>query len=398
MMRVILPLLSLLVLAPLTAQAKIPHDKIKIGVLQDPSAADAAGPGSGGIVAAQLAAGDFEVHAFKDEAEILPGTIHGSTNQVLDKVRDWLDKEHVAAVLSSAGPGIDAEIAKMVAKRHRTLLVAADDEAAGGGSCWPNAIVWGAGAVPRARAIGQAIAPRGNGQWFLLSDQSPAGLAGQMALRAAAQAAGGKIVGEADNVVGGADPGKIVPKIAAANAQVVALAETGGDLKQILRSDLLTGLPYATTFVALDARIADIDDAGPAAANGLIVVAPYYWNSDDHTRDFARRWSDSMEGEHVTENAAEIYAATLSFLNAAKAANDVDAAKVLAELRRAPIRDTLFGTVTVRGDGRVLYNLNVYRVKTPDEIQARWAYYRKIATIRGAQAFPAKACGGTPAD
>ena len=398
MERGILPLLALLLLAPLTAHGKLPDDKIKIGVLQDLPAPDTTGSGSGGIVAAQLAASDFEVHAFKDDAEIIPGTTRGTTDEVLNQVRDWLDKEHVAAVLSSAGPLVDAEIAKLVAQRHRTLLVAADKEAASSKFCSPNVIVWGAGAAPRARAISQAIALHAGNQWFLLADQSPRGLAGKIALQSVAQAGGDKIVGEADNVVGGADLGKVMPQIAAANAQVVALVESDWDLVEILRSAMLAGLPHATTLVAPYARTVDIDDAGPATANGLIVVAPYYWDTDDRTRDFAHRWSDRMPGRHVTENAAEIYAATLSFLHAAQAADDVDAGKVLAELRRAPINDSLFGTASVRSDGRVVYDLNVYRVKTPDAIQARWAYYSKVATIPAAQAFPPTACGNTPTD
>jgi branched-chain amino acid transport system substrate-binding protein len=398
MSRMILPLFSLLLLVPLVAQAKIPDDKIKIGVLQDLPAPDAADAGNGGVVAAQLAAGDFDVHALRDDAEIIPGTTRGTTDQVLNQVRDWLDKEHVAAVLSSAGPLVDAEIAKLVAQRHRTLLVTANGEAASGNFCSPNMIVWGAGAAPRALAIGQAIAPHAGNRWFLLADQSPHGLAGQTALQSVVQAGGGKIVGEADNVVGGADLGKVMPQIAAANAQVVALVESDWDLVEILRSAMLMGLPHATTLVAPYARIADIDDAGPAAANGLIVVAPYYWDTDDRTRDFAHRWSDRMSGWHATENAVEVYAATLSFLHAAQAADDVDAGKVLAELRRAPINDSLFGTASVRSDGRVAYDLNVYRVKTPDAIHTRWAYYSKVATIPAAQAFPPAACGSTPTE
>ncbi len=397
MARTILPLLSLLLLLPPAAQAKIPDDAIKIGVLQDLPAPYAAGSGNGGIVAAQLAAGDFDVHALKDNAEILPGTAH-DTPTMLAQVRDWLDKEHVAAVLSSAGPMVNAEIAQMVTQRHRTLLVAASDEGNSGRLCSPDVIVWSAGAVPRARAISQAIAPHGGGQWFVLADQSPAGVTAETALQEAAAASGGKVVGESDNAVGGADLGKAMPKISAAKAQVVALAESDGDLVEILRSALLAGLPHATTLVAPYARIADIDDAGPAAANGLIVAAPFYWDTDDRTRDFARRWSDRMSGQHVTGHAAEVYAATLSFLNAAKAADDVDARKVLPELRHAPIKDTWFGTASIRGDGRVVYDLNVYRVKPPDQIQARWDYYSKVATIPGARAFAPSACSGSPTD
>ena len=127
-------------------------------------------------------------------------------------------------------------------------------------------------------------------------------------------------------------------------------------------------------------------------AQGLVVVAPFYWDANAETRRFARRWDDRMPGAHVTSNAAEIYAATLSFLRAAKAVDDVDAGKVLAELRRAPIKGTLFGDVTVRSDGRVVHDLGVYGVKRPGEIQQRWAYYDQLAMIQGAAAFPPAAC------
>ena len=397
MPRTILPLLSLLLVLAAAAQAKIPDDKIKIGVLQDLPAPYAAESGSGGVVAAQLAAADFEVRAFKDDAEILPGTIHAAPEAIFDQVRDWLDKEHVAAVLSSAGPMVDAEIAKMVTQRHRTLLVAETDDGISGKLCSPDVVVWGAGVAARARAVSMAVAPHG-GQWFVLADQSPAGLAGQEALQAAAEATGGKVVDTADNVVGGADLGRVLPTIDAAKPQVVALAESDGDLVKILRNALLVGLPHDTILAGPYARIADIDQAGPAVANGLIVAAPFYWDTDGHTRDFARRWSDRMEGRHVTANAADVYAAALSFLNAVKAADDVDASKVLPVLRHAPIKDTLFGTATVRSDGRVLYDLNVYRVKVPDQVQAPWEYYTKVATIDGVQAFPPTSCGGKPTD
>jgi branched-chain amino acid transport system substrate-binding protein len=389
----VIPLLSLVVLLlPVAALAEIPQDKIKIGVLEDlpePYAADA---GNGGIVAAQLAAADFERKAFKEDAEILPGTTRGSPDKVLDRVRDLLDKEHVAAVLSSAGPLLDSQIAKMVAQRHRTLLIAGGDDDASETQCTPGVVVWSAGATARARALSLAVEPRGGSNWYILADESPLGVAVQAALQKAAEQDGGKIVGESDNVLGGANLSRVMPKIGAANPQVVALAEDDGDLEDVLRSALLAGLPHTASLVAPYARLTDIDQAGPATANGLIVAAPYYWDTDDRTRDFARRWGDRILAQHVTENAAEVYAATLSFLNAAKAADDVDSGKVLQELRRAPIKDTLVGTASIRADGRVVYDLTVYRVKTPDQIQARWAYYSKVTTIPGAQAFPRQAC------
>ena len=181
-------------------------------------------------------------------------------------------------------------------------------------------------------------------------------------------------------------------RISAAEPQAVALTQSDGDLVDLIRASHTMTLPFQATFVAPNARLADIDQAGPAVAQGLVVVTPFYWDANDETRRFARRWSDRMQGAHVTASAAEIYAATLSFLRAAKAVDDVNADKVLANLRQAPIKGTLFGNVTVRPDGRVVHDVGIYRVKRPGEIQQRWAYYDQLATIPGAAGVPPSAC------
>ena len=212
------------------------------------------------------------------------------------------------------------------------------------------------------------------------------------ALGAALPSFGAQRVGQTETVVAQPDLAQAEHDIAQANAQVVAFSEGAGDLVASLRAAGLDGWRHQATLVAPLARIADIDHAGPAAAEGLVVVAPSYWDSNDATRAFARRWSDRMAGEHVTENAAEVYAATLSFVQAAKAADAVDSATVMRELRRAPIRHTMFGTVTIRADGQAVHDIGVYRVKTPAEIRHRWEYYQTIARVPGDRVFAA-GCG-----
>jgi branched-chain amino acid transport system substrate-binding protein len=156
------------------------------------------------------------------------------------------------------------------------------------------------------------------------------------------------------------------------------------------------------TPATLFGRITTVDDAGPVQAEGLVVVAPFYWDANDRTRRFARRWSDRMEGRHATGNAAAVYAATLCFLRAAKAADDVDADKVLPELKRAPLKDSLLGAVTIQSDGQAVFDFGVYRVKAPSRIQQRWAYYDRLAETPGRQVFAGNAnpggdagCAGT---
>jgi branched-chain amino acid transport system substrate-binding protein len=383
---------ALLLVAPVGSRAKIPGDKIKIGILQDQPEPFATETRNGAVVAAQLAASDFEKEFQKGDGEILAGVTAGSHDAVLAQVRDWLDKEHVDAIVSSSGLLIDRAIAPMVARRHRTLLVTSNE--AGGGStlCSLNAVIWGDGPLARARVLAQALILRGTKRWFVLTDRSPAGLADRAALDKAVAANGGERVGEIDDVDGAAALGGVQARISAAEPRAVVLTQSDGDLVDLIRAAHTMTLPFQTIFVAPNARLADIDQAGPAAAQGLVVVAPFYWDANAETRRFARRWDDRMPGEHVTSNAAETYAATLSFLRAAKAVDDVNAEKVLAELRRAPIKSTLFGDVSVRRDGRVVHDLGIYSVKRPGEVQQRWAYYDRLAIVKGASAFPPATC------
>ncbi len=383
-----LPVLML----PAVSQGKLPEDKIKIGILQDVAPPATGETGNGAIAAAQMAASDFGTEFLKGDAEILPGTTDGSTQATRDQVRDWLDNQHVAAVLSSAGPLVDRQIARMVAQRHRTLLVASADADPDAALCSPDAIIWGTGPAARARALAQALAPRAVKRWLVLADRTPTSIAGQAALHDAVATTGGQIIDVINDVGSSVALAKAQPKIEAADPQIVVLTEGDGDLVEVIRAARTASLTDRATFAAPHARIADIDQAGVTMAAGLVVVAPFYWDTDAATRDFSRRWNQHMPGSPADDNAAEVYAATLSFLHAAKAVEDISADKVRVELGRAPIRGTLFGTVSVRTDGRVMHDLNVYRVKQPAAIQARWAYYTRLATVPAAAAFPPLSC------
>jgi branched-chain amino acid transport system substrate-binding protein len=381
-----------IMLLPALARAKIPEDKIKIGVLQDLQQPYADATGNGGIVAAQLAAADFEKEYLKGDAEILPDASQGGIDADLDQVRDWLDKEHVAAVLSSAGNALNQRIAKLVEARHRTLLVAEDVAGPAEKLCSPSVVVWSAGTAARVRAMVQVLASQNRRRWYLVVEQDPAGVASEAALQDAVAAVGGQIVGKTQRIVGNVDFSDTLAAIDKANPDAVLLGEGDGELVTTLRSLTLAQPRHPVSLAAPTASLVNIDQAGPAAADGLLVTAAFYWDADQQSRRFAQRWESRMHGQHVTQNAATVYAATLSFLHAAKAADDVDAGKVRAELRRAPIKNTLFGTATVRDDGQALYDLDVYRVKDPDQIQQRWAYYTAVAKVPAAQGFPSSPC------
>lgn len=391
---VLLVLAMAMLLGLPSARAKIPDEKIKIGVLQDLPGPFAGETGEGGIVAAQMAAGDFETEYLRGDAEILPHVSQDSPDKDLEKIREWLDVEHVAVVISSAPAYVNRQIARMVAKRHVSLLVAATDSDMGGVACMPNVVVWGAGPGARVRALARVMVPRGGKQWYVVAQQTTSGLAQKSAMQKAVSDLGGSVAGSIDHPLGETELHGKTEQIAKSKAQVLALAESENDLIAALRRARLSGLSSQMTLVAPYAQTTDVDDAGPSVAQGLLVPAPFYWDTDGRTRKFALDWSSRMQAQPVTENAAEIYAATLSFLRAAKSVDDISADKVLPALRHAPIKDTLFGTVTVRKDGRVMYDMPVYRVKAPNAVQHRWDYFTRIATVPAAQVFPQQQCGG----
>jgi branched-chain amino acid transport system substrate-binding protein len=359
---------------PVAAPARIADDTIRIGVL-----------GTDNVVAAQLAASDFERLHLRANAEV----IAGDADLSMQAMRHWLDIEHVDAVLSLAGPVVDRQVAAAMAPLHRTLLAVETGGSPDEAACLPDTIVWGAGPVARARALVHALPA--DKSWLVLSDQGPVGVAEQAAVQHAVTAAGGVFAGAITGVDRADDLGKVEQPIVAAKPDVVVLTQGDGNLVDVVRATGLAALPLPVTFAAPAASLADIDQIGPAAA-GLVVVSPFYWDANDRSRRFAARWDERAPWSHAGDAAALVYAATSSFLTAALAVNDTDADKVGAELRRAPIRDTLFGTVTVRADGRVLQDVTVYRVKPEAAIEGRWAYYDKVATVPADVAFPPAGC------
>ena len=132
------------------------------------------------------------------------------------------------------------------------------------------------------------------------------------------------------------------------------------------------------------------------AAQGMILSEPFYWDLNDGTRAWSKRFAARMSGKMPTMVQAAAYSATLAYLHAAKAANTIEGDKVVAQMRTAPIQDELFGTVTVRIDGRAVHDMYVFRVKTPAESKGKWDDYNLISTIPGAQAFRPLNDGGCP--
>ncbi|HXT78431.1 MAG TPA: ABC transporter substrate-binding protein, partial [Acetobacteraceae bacterium] len=165
------------------------------------------------------------------------------------------------------------------------------------------------------------------------------------------------------------------------------LADTGADLINAVKQATEFGLTKKQALAGLFTQIVDVDSMGLASAQGLLVTEAFYWDLNDATRAFSRRFAQRFNGRMPTANQAGVYSSVLAYLNAVKAVDTIEGEAVVAELRRAPIHDLLFGTVTIRKDGRAVHDMYTFRVKTPAESKGRWDDYHVVATIPGAQAF-----------
>ena len=198
---------------------------------------------------------------------------------------------------------------------------------------------------------------------------------------------GGKVAGSVKHPLGTTDFSSYLLQAQSSGAKVIAFASTGTDFINAVKQAAEFGVTRGATLVGLFTQIVDVDALGLEAAQGLVVTEAFYWDLNEQTRAFARRFAERMPGRVPTENQAGVYSSVLAYLRAARAADSVEGAKVVAAMKAAPIEDSLFGTVTVRPDGRAVHPMYVFRVKSPAQSKSRWDVYEPVTTIPADQAF-----------
>jgi branched-chain amino acid transport system substrate-binding protein len=203
------------------------------------------------------------------------------------------------------------------------------------------------------------------------------------------------VIGSVSHPLGVTDFGSYLLQAQASGAKVVALADTGADAINAIRQATEFGVVGENArLAALFLQITDIDALGLERANGLTLSEAFYWDLNDATRAFAKRFAERMDGRMPTEDQAGVYSETLAYLRAAKDADTIDGDKVVAAMKKAPIADPLFGRVVVRPDGRATHPMYVFRVKAPAASKGRWDVYDLVETIPADEAFRPMSEGG----
>ena len=386
-------LLALTSLLSTPAAAQFSDSKVVIGVMGDQSGvvADVGGPGS--IKAARMAVADFGGSIDGVPIEIITADHQNKPDIAAAIGREWFDRQGVDAIVDLPHSGAVFGLMTIATEKKRSLLVsgAASVEITGS-RCSPYVTHWTDDTYSLARGTAAALTDQGQKSWFFLTADYAFGHDLEKDATAVVKERGGAVLGSSRHPLNTADFASLLLSAQGSNAQVVAFASAGADTVNASKQAAPFELRRKQKIAALHAFITDVNSLGLDIAQGLIITSGFYWDDNDGTRNFATRFFKE-HGRMPTREQAGVYAGTLHFLKAARNVKSDDAAKVNAEMRRLPV-DRFGKEAVIQANGRLTYDLGVYRVKPPAGSKRPWDYYERIATVPAASAFRAAADSG----
>jgi len=390
--------LALAGMASGAARAEIPGNLLKVGVLSDMSGPFASQAGPGSVVAAQMAAEDFAKEAGGLKVEIVSADHQNKPDIGGLIARKWIDQDGVTAIVDLPNSAVGLAVSQLLDEKNRTTLASSTATSDMTGKlCKKTTVQWNLDTWALGNAVGRAVTEAGGSKWYFIAFEYALGQALERDTAEAVKKAGGTVLGSVRHPLGTTDFSSYLLQAQGSGANVIGLADTGTDAINAVKQMGEFGiLGRGVTLAALFLQITDIEAIGLAQAKGLILSEPFYWDLNDATRAWSRRFAERMNGRMPGINHAGVYSATLAYLRAAKAANAIEGDTVVAQMRAAPIDGPLFGTVRVRADGRAVHEMHVFRVKAPDESKSRYDLYRLTKTIPADQAFRPLADGGCP--
>ena len=394
-------ILSLAVAAALgagAAEAQISDNVIKIGVLSDMSSlyADIGGPGS--VVAAKMAVEDSGTEKRGYKVEVVSADHLNKPDVGSSIARQWYDTDKVDVIVDVPTSSVALAVNEITKEKHKAFLVSgAASSDLTGKACSPNTVHWTYDTWMLANGTGGAIVKTGGDTWYFLTADYAFGLALERDTEAVVLKNGGKVLGKVRHPLNAQDFSSFLLQAQASKAKVIGLANAGGDttnsIKQAAEFGIVKG---GQSLAGLLVFLSDIHGLGLPTAQGLIVTNTFYWDTNDQTRAWAKRFAALNGGKYPTMVQAGVYAAILHYLKAVEALKSDDGTKVVAKMKEMPTDDPLFGKGTIRADGRKIHPAYLMEVKKPSESKGAYDYYKVRATIPADQAFRPLADGGCP--
>ncbi len=381
------------------AQAQISGNVVKIGVLTDMSSlyADVGGPGS--VLAAKMAVQDFEkAHHPKFKIEVISGDHLNKPDVGSQIARKWFDEEGVDVIADVPNSGVALAVNEVTREKKKAFLISgAASSDLTGAKCSPNSIHWTYDTWMLANGTGKAIVKTGGDTWFFITADYAFGHALERDTTNAVKAAGGKVLGAVNVPLNTQDFSSFLLQAQASKAKIIGLANAGGDtinsIKQASEFGIVKG---GQNLAGLLVFVTDVHGIGLEKAQGLILTETFYWDLNDKSRAWSKRFAAQHNGAMPTMSQAGVYSSVLEYLMAVQKLGSDDGTKVIASMKNKSFDDPLFGKSIIRDDGRDVHAAYLFQVKTPAESKGPWDYYKLRATIPAEEAFRPLKEGGCP--
>jgi len=370
--------------------AQAQETTVKIGVLTDMSSlyADATGPGS--LVAAKMAVQDFNPAAHGLKVEVVSADHQNKPDVGSNIARQWFDVDHVDAIVDVPNSGVALAVSEVTREKNKVFLVSgAAISDLTGPKCSPNTIHWTYDTWMLANSTGKSVVKTGGDTWFFLTSDYAFGHALERDTTAVVVANGGRVVGSVSHPLNNQDFSSYLLQAQTSKAKIIGLANAGGDTINAIKQGAEFGITAGGQhFAGLLVFISDVEALGLKTAQGLVLTETFYWDMNDATRAWTKRWQTERKGKFPTMNQAGVYSAVLHYLKAVAALKSAaDGKAVVAKMKEMPTDDPLFGKGMVRADGRKIHPAYLFQVKSPAESKYPGDDYILKATIPADQAF-----------
>ena len=387
-----------LVLGMGEASAQMSDGVVRIGVLNDQSSLFSDSSGLGSVAAAKMAVEDFGSNLGGTPIEVIAADHQNKPDVGSAVARQWFDEGRVDVVADLGNSAVALSVADIARQRGKIVLVSAGASSAlTGRACSPTLIHWTYDDWSVANTLARALTKGPQDAWFFMTADYAFGVGLETVAKAIVGTLGGKVVGSIRHPINTSDFSSYLLQASSSGANIVALANGGDDTANALKQAREFGLDRGGLRVAaLAATISDVHAIGLEAARGLLFSEAFYWDQNEGTRGFARRFAQRYKGRMPTSIQAGVYAAVLHYLKVVKATGTDDGVRVVQAMKQTPTEDALFGHGAIRSDGRVVHDMYLFQVKASGDSKGPWDYLQLVATVPGGEAFRPLAEGGCP--
>jgi branched-chain amino acid transport system substrate-binding protein len=359
---------------------------VKIGFITDMSSlyADIDGPAGGEMI--KWAAQDFGGKVLNRPVEVLTADHQNKADVASSKAREWMDKDGLSMLIGGTSSGTAIAMSKIAAEKKRPFIaIGAGSARLTNEDCTPYTVHYAYDTVALAKVAGSALVKAGNKSWFFLTADYAFGYSLEGDASSVVKANGGTVAGTVRHPLNASDFSSFLLQAQASKAQILGLANAGGDFTNAMKAAKEFGITKTMKVAGLLVFINDVHSLGLANTTGLQLADSWYWNQDDASRKFAKRFFDKYKRMPSSLQAAD-YSAATNYLKAVQTAGTTDSDKVMSTLKTMKI-DDFYNKGQIRADGRMIHDMYLFEVKGANESSTPWDYYKTVAKVPGDQAF-----------